>query len=247
MKFYLCDAFQKQETSLLMMKTSLQLVHNLTGRSDDPLKLSGDYLNDETEILTRAAEAHDSLAAGFLHFFSLLLAYVFNDYEAAAAKAGDMSHIFAPPYLHPTMSCPLTFHSLALLAVCGNRRRRARRKILSTARQAIKKLKKFSAHTPENCLGKMYMLQAEIAAVTGNDCLARCKYASAAGMSAEFGDKMIHAIACERAALLLQACGDEPAAVRYRRKAHSGYKDWGATAKVDQLENEMPWLASSKT
>ena len=39
--FYQCDAFQKQEASLLMMRTCLQLVHNLTGKSADPLELSG--------------------------------------------------------------------------------------------------------------------------------------------------------------------------------------------------------------
>ena len=152
----------------------------------------------EADILACAAEAEDEVAAGFIHFFSLHLAYVFNDYEAAAAKAGDMCHIFQPPYLHPTMSCRFTFHFLALLAVCNQQPWCTRRKKLSIARQPIKKLEKFSAHTPENCVGKMYLLQAELASATGKHDVARCKYASAVGVCSEFGDRMMCAIACVR-------------------------------------------------
>jgi hypothetical protein len=244
MECYQCDAFQNQETSLIMLRTTMQLVHNLTGRSEDPLKLSGDFLKDETDILARAAEVQDEVAAGFIHFYSLLLAYVFNDFEAAAAKAGGTCHIFHPPYLHPTMSCPFTFHALALLAVCNQRQWYARRKTLSIARQAIKKLEKFSTHSPENCSGKMYLLQAELAAATGKHKVARCKYASAVGVSSEFGDKMVCAIASERAGRFFQGLGDQPASTRYYRKARSAYKDWGATAKVEQLEKDMAELFS---
>lgn len=244
--FFQCGAFQKQETSLLFNKTSLQLVHNLTRRSKDPLKLSGDIVNDEAEILLRAAEAQDNLTPGFLHFFSLTLAYVFNEYEIAAAKAHDMKHIFEPPYLHPSMSCPFTFHALALLAVCNNRPRWVRRKIYANARHTIKTLKRFSGYTSENCLGKVYLLQAEVAAATSKLDAARCMYMSATGVLAEVGDKMMHAIACERAAQFFQARGIELAATRYARKAHVGYAEWGATAKVLDLEKKMPWLADNE-
>lgn len=220
------------------METCLQYVHNLTGRNADPLRLCGEILKDEADILNRVMDHHDEVGIGFTHFLTLQLSYIFNEYDSAAAKAPEMLHLVQPPYLQPTMACPYTFYSLALLAVYSNRKGRARRHILSVARRSIKKLQQFSNHTPENCLGKTYLLRAEVAAVTGKVETATRMYASAAGVSSEFNDRMMHAIACERAALFFQGLGNELATKRYIRKAHSAYRDWGATAKVKQVESK---------
>jgi hypothetical protein len=63
----------------------------------------------------------------------------------------------------------------------------ARKNILAIARQGAKQLKKLSSHAPENCLAKTYLLEAELAAVKGNNRLAKCKYMSAIGVAAEYG------------------------------------------------------------
>ena len=63
----------------------------------------------------------------------------------------------------------------------------ARKNILAIARRGAKQLKKLSSHAPENCLAKTYLLEAELAAVKGNNRLAKCKYMSAIGVAAEYG------------------------------------------------------------
>jgi len=234
---------QHQGTALRMVLPCIQFVQNLMGKNDDPVKLVGDIINDESAIanmLAQAAASHDEISLAFINYYLLVLAYVFNDYEAAAEEANRLVRITQPPYLHPSMSSLYAFHALALLAICNNRCGRARRKILSTARHSIKKLKQFSLHTPENCLGNAFLLQAELAAVTGKNREARCHFTSAISVATRFGDLMMHAIACERAACFSSACGDEAAAGSYFREACSAYKDWGAIAKAEQLEKEMP-------
>ena len=241
-------ALHKQDIALRMVLPGIQFAQNLMGKNGDPLKLVGDVVKDEATIsgiLVQAAESNDEISLAFINYFLLVLAYVFNDYEAAAEGALRMERIMHPPYLHPSMSSPYTFYCLALLAVLNNRKGCTRRKILSMVRRSIKKLMKFSLRTPENCLGKAYLLQAELAATTGKNQEARCNYVSAISVAARFGDFMIHAIACERAARLCTKCGDEPAAISYFREACSAYTEWGAFAKADQLNKEIPALTPS--
>jgi hypothetical protein len=244
LEFYHCDEFQNHDSLMMMMETILQFVHNLTGRNKDPLKLSGHILTSEADILSRARKADDEVASSSLHCYMLILAYVFKDYQGAASRTKGIDPLLAPPYLHPTLSSFITFCTLSLLAIYNNRQGLARRRILSTARRTIERLKRFSCYTPENCLGKLYFLQAELAAVQGKYQHARCMYASAVGVLSEVNDKMMHAIACERSGLFLSSLGDEAASRRYFRKAYEGYIDWGATAKAEQLKKDMPLIVA---
>lgn len=234
-----------QETASRMVLPCIQFAQNLMGKNEDPLKLVGAIIKDEskiTDMISQAKESHDEMALAFINYYLLVLAYVFNDYEAAAEEARRMQRITSPPYLHPSMSSPYVFYALALLAVYNNRHGYARRRILSIARRCVKKLKNFSLHTPENCLGKALLLQAEVAAVTGKNREARCYFESAISVTTRYHDCMMLAIACERAGRFSSACGDESLATRYFREAHSAYREWGATAKAERLEKEMPMV-----
>jgi hypothetical protein len=42
-------------------------------------------LKDEADMLSRVVEAKDEMGLGFLHWYLVILAYVFNDYAAALA------------------------------------------------------------------------------------------------------------------------------------------------------------------
>ena len=158
---------QNQETASRMVLPCIQFAQNLMGKNDDPLKLVGDIIKDESTVpkmMSQAMASHDDIALAFINYYLLVLAYVFNEYEAAAEEARRISPITGPPYLHPSTSSPYVFYALALLAVYNNRHGFARRRILSTARRCIKKLKRFALYTPENSLGKAFLLQAEVAA-----------------------------------------------------------------------------------
>ena len=227
---------RRQEHVLHMCRPVLRFIQILMGKKEG--------MPDDESDPTSAMDAQDDMGVDFFHFGQTLTAYIFNDYNAAAKEAREIKHAVLSLYGHPSMSCLLTFRSLALLAVCNQYRGRARRNILSTVAKTIKQLEQFCLYTPENCLAKTNLLQAELAAVTGKDGLARCKYMGAIAVAAEVDDLMLRAIAYERVARFLQQRGDESDANRYFRNAHSAYQDWGATAKVKQMQKEMPDLLS---
>ena len=200
--------------------------------------------NAINEFLSQAEKFHDEISVGFFYYYHMVLAYVFNDYESAKEKAIKMQRITRPPYLHPSMSSPFTFYTLSLLAVCENRKGRARRRILSIAKRSIKKLTQFSHFVPENSLAKKFLVQAELAVVMKKKQEAKCHYESAISVSKRYTDNMLCAVACERAGRFSSSCGDTVAAMQYFREARLAYTEWGAFAKVRQMDLEMPELLS---
>jgi hypothetical protein len=215
-------------------------VQNLTGKSDNPLILTGDFFREED--LTRAEEAHDEISMGLVRFAKLILAYIFSNFETAAREAEGTEHMLFAPFVNPGFSSILAYYSVALITVAGNRHGYARRRLLSKARKSLKRLKYFAKCIPENCLDKIFLVEAELAVVTGNYTSARYKYVIAIALSAEFGDLMLRAIACERVAAFLRDRGDESGANHYFREAHLAYTSWGGIAKVESLEKDMPEL-----
>jgi predicted ATPase len=231
---------QKQETGLLLLRPALQFVQNLTGKSENPLILIGDFFREGD--LTRAEELHDEVSVCVVHLLKLILAYTFSNFETAAREAEDMEPILFASFLHPGFSSILTYYSVALVTVAGNHHGYARKRLVAKARKSLKMLKSFSKYVPESCLDKIYFVEAELAAVTGNYMSARDKYMITIALSAQFGDLMLRSIACERVAAFLRDRADESGANHYFREAHSAYTSWGAIAKVEQLEKDMPEL-----
>ena len=227
---------RKQDNSLRIMRPTLQLAYSLTGNASVPFDLESD--------LARAQEAHDVAGICIIHFSLLLTAYVFHDYETAVAQAEGIKPFLVPPFVHPGLSCFPTFYALSLLAVIDKFRGRQRKKVMATVRDKIKLLKQFAMYSPENCLGKTYFLQAEVAVVDGKDALAWSKYVGAISVANEFDDMMIRAIVCERAAIFLQRQRKTALSTKYLMESYSAYQKWGATAKVEQMEKDMPQIVS---
>ena len=82
-------------------------------------------------------------------------------------------------------------------------------------------------------------MEAEFAVVEGDFFSAHAKYVSAIALSREAGLMMQVAVTNERAGLYFLSRNDEESALTFLRNAVTGYKDWGATAKVEQMENEF--------
>ena len=227
-----------QKTALCLLQPDLKFLQIMMGKIE---RTTSDMLKPD---LARTKEASDHYTAGIIHFLRSVIAYIFCDFETAADEAKTTEYILLLPYIHPGFSCLLTFHCLALLAVAPQKRGLARLRLFSAVNQSIKKLAKFSLSVPENGLHSLNLVQAEQAAVKGDQNLARCKYIISIAVATKFNDLMIHAIACERFACFLQTQGDKTGATRNFREAHSTYRNWGAMAKVQQMEDDMPELLS---
>lgn len=234
-EYYKTAVAYKQDTALLMIRPLLRFLHIMMNELEVPqgIAFPGD--------LARAKDGNDEFAAWAIHFLQVLLAYIFGDYEVAANEAREIQgHLRV--HLHPGFSGVLTLHCLALLAVARGRHGLARRRLLTEVKRSMKKLEQFSLYVPDNCMHKLNFVEAELAVVNRNYGLARSKYSDTISLASEINVSWIQALASERFALFLQGQGDDDgAAVRFR-DSHEAYQKWGAVAKVEQLEKQMPNL-----
>jgi len=238
--YYKTAIAYKQDTALLMIRPLIRFLHILMGELE---RRSGAALEVD---LVRARDGDDEFAAWAIHFLQVLLAYIFGDLETAATEAKEIEgHLRV--HLHPGFSGVVTCHCLALLSSAPHRHGIARRRLMSKVKRSMKKLEQFSLCVPDNCLHKLNFVQAELAVVNGKYSLARTKYTETISRSTDLGVLWISALASERFAIFLEAQGDESGAAVKFRDAHSAYKSWGAIAKVQHLEKEMPKLFTQKS
>lgn len=239
-EFYETAVMYKQETTLGTMRPALKCLHILMGKIERP---SGSSFEAD---LTRSTKARDEAAVWIIHFMQLMLSYLFGDYIMAAQEATGVEAMLRL-HLHPGFSSIIVAYCLALLAVANDCHGRDRRQLLSKVKRSIKILEKFSLYIPENSLHKLFLVQAELAVVNGDCGEARGKYMVAISLSSELDDLACCAIACERLAIFLKNKGDGIGSVRRFQEAHNAYKRWGATAKAEQMEQDMPELLSRES
>lgn len=240
-EFYDTAVIYKQEFTLGTMRPALKCLHILMGKLELPTGFAFEA------DLARSTEAKDEAAEWIMHFMQLMLSYIFGDFETAAHEANAMEAMFHL-HLHPGFSSLLVAYCMALLAVANQRPERARKELLSKVKRNVKKLEQFSVYIPENSLHKLSLVQAELAVVSGDYGVARGKFLAAISLSTELDDLAMRALACERFAVFLQRSDrDGTGTARRFREAHGAYREWGATAKVEQMETEMPELLSKES
>lgn len=227
--------------ALLLMRPGLQLIHNLRGKSDNPLNLNGSMWN-ATDDNASIMESRDALTKGCFHFHLVLVSFVFNDFLAAESHAKHLEKLIHPPYLHPGFSCLLLFRGLATLASSGYERGLAKRRSILIARRCLKSLKNYARIVPTHCASKADLLEADISAATGKADVARGLFSSAISKASHDKDLFVLSVSYERAARFVRARGDGSRATEFLKQAHASYRAWGALAKVTSLENEFPCL-----
>ncbi len=225
----------KQEFQLYYAKIWGQLVLNLSGKVAEPQKLIGEVF-DETQELPSLTEAK-----AIFYIAKTILSYLFQDY-AGAVKSGSLATKYgqALASLFPITQTPF-YYSLALLALVwdGEGNSEEYQEIVAANQ---KKLKSWAGHAPMNYLHKYQLVEAERARVMGDALQAMELYDRAIQGARESEYLQEEALAYERAAQFYLALGREEIAQNYMTKAHYGYRCWGATAKVKDLESRYPQL-----
>jgi hypothetical protein len=95
---------------------------------------------------------------------------------------------------------------------------------------------------PDNFLAQQLLLQAEWAAVSGEEANALCLYISAIDQAHSSGFLHIEALANERCARYCLQKRDKPSGLKYFRQAIVVYDQWQAKRKVHQLQKEWESL-----
>lgn len=225
-----------EESILMMIKPLWQTIRNLQGKArDDPKVLTGDIMNQEYTI--QYARENNKTLLIWLHFYRLLLAYMFGDFESAEIHASVCRVAESNPF-GSSDRILLVFYE-GLVALAQEKVSRAR---LQTAKACIKTFKAWAKHSPENFLGKLYFLEAELAATTGDHKRAHSKYTSAISLSREGGYLMQHALANERAGKYFLQRGEQEVAKAYLKEALGVYSKWGGKTKYSELKQEIAYL-----
>jgi tetratricopeptide (TPR) repeat protein len=214
----------------LVHLTLLQMMSNLMGESEDPCVLTGEFM-DENSFLKDATASKDEMVISAVYFRVQALAYYMGNFSLAA-EAGRKSRSIRK-LASIAMTQQWFFEGITATELARTSRKRSHMKV---AHRSMRKMKKWAKHSPNNFLNRALLLEAELALLCGNRDTALKKYKQSIHLANDEGFLHDHALACERIGVALRHFGEERNAGEYFLKAVSSYREWGALAKVNQLE-----------
>ncbi|MEG4224706.1 AAA family ATPase [Microcoleus sp. N9_B2] len=231
----------KYDPIIWQIKPLEQSVFNLLGKSENPGYLIGEAY-DERTALSLLTEANDRTSIFALHFYKMILCYLFGQYaEAVSNAASTMQYVESAAGTLQVSYCYF-YESLAQLSFYSNASFDEQKHCLKKVTANQKKMKKWAHHAPMNHLHKFNLVEAERYRVIGKDAQAIDYYDRAISLAKE--NEYIHeaALAYELAAKFYLSRGKELTAKAYMQEARYCYQLWGAVAKVKDLETRYPQL-----
>ncbi len=236
----------KQEGSLNRLYLFWQVVLNLRGCSNQPCRLTGEVY-DENIQLPLLQQTNDRTGIHYFHLNKCILYYLFQEYAPALENAA-----IAEQYLDGVTGslAVVLFHfydSLARLAVYPTLPQQEQEAVLTKLSVNQEKMKQWAHHAPMNYRHKFYLVEAERFRVLGKDGEAREFYDKAIELAQKNEYLNEEALAYELAAQFYLAKGQTKFAQVCLYEAHYAYQQWGATAKVNNLETRYPQLLIPKT
>ena len=248
---YPLDPLYKDTHKYLQKMKQLQQIHSVTSfegvdkiiyRLITDNKLSKTLLfaktkKQEQEYLQDFTENHWMLF--FVYFSKMFNAYVFNHPKLTLEYFHELkqhvdylsSHILNPQYYFYT--CLVICYSIRSQKIT-----KKQKELIDILNKNQENLLYIIKHCPENFQNKYDFIEAEKARILGEVLLAQEYYEKAIRGARESGFIHEEAFACERAFEFYLSIGQEQIAQFYIRNAYQCYSQWGAIAKVKQLENK---------
>jgi len=116
----------------------------------------------------------------------------------------------------------------------------------TVANESIDRFKEWSVVCPENYQNKLSLLEAEMAAFTGQDYKAKYFYNMAVESSNVSNFTHEEALACERFGIFCIDSRNQEIGIHYLTRAVRCFSYWGAKTKVDHLINLHPEIERDK-
>ncbi|MFB8793578.1 MAG: AAA family ATPase [Microcoleus sp.] len=218
-----------------------QVVLNLLGKAEDPIRLMGDAYNQE-QALPRAIKVNNRIELLFIYSNQLILCYLFGEVQQAVNNA-----TLAKQYLEglagmPVVSAIYLYESLAYLCLFVEASDAEKEALLNRVNANQEKMLQWADHAPMNYVHKFYLVEAERYRVLGENMEAMEMYDRAIKLAQENEYINEEALANELAAKFYLDWGKEKIAQVYLTDAYYAYARWGAKAKIDDLEKRYPQL-----
>ncbi|MEG3875600.1 protein kinase domain-containing protein, partial [Microcoleus sp. Z1_B5] len=218
-----------------------QTVQNLTECVSQPDCLIGTAY-DETVIIPKRYQNNEFTALAFIYINKLLLAYSFGNYSAAIYHLTQVkSYLMA---VSGSVYFPIFpfYAALTHLALFPTQLEIEQVEILAQVQTHQTTLQQWAENAPMNYLHKWYLVEAEKHRVLGNKAEAIEMYDRAISGAKENKFLNEEALANELAAKFYWEWSKEKLAQTYMIEAYYCYVQWGATAKVTDLETRYPQL-----
>jgi len=218
-----------------------QTVQNLRETVTQPECLIGTAY-DETVMIPKHHQDNNLTAIATAYIYKLLLAYSFSNYTAALDYlAQGKQYLIAVSGLAFVSNFHL-YAALTHLALFRAQPAIEQTEILGLVETHQSTLQQWAQNAPMNYLHKWYLVEAEKHRVFGNKAEAIEMYDRAISGAKENKFLNEEALANELAAKFYWEWSKEKLAQTYMIEAYYCYVQWGATAKVTDLETRYPQL-----
>jgi len=234
-------ARRMKEHNILVLSKSLlpyrQVALNLMGRSEDPLQLIGDAM-DQNELLKYSFEGQHMHIVSSIYHLRSRLAFIFGEYELAS-KMADKSKVLDLTNLTPFVRSDYVFVDGLISFALSHKENSFKWKKI--AWNAIKTMETYAQYAPSNFQHRYLLLQAESAFLSGDDKNASTYYDAAIKTAGENSYVQDQAVAYERAGIFYFSKGNVSLASHCYGQAHAAFLRWGACCKADHLRLHSPF------
>ncbi|MEG5064014.1 AAA family ATPase [Microcoleus sp. B3-A4] len=231
----------KQYSARVYLDMIQQTVQNLRETRIRPDLLIGSAY-DETVMIPKHYQDNEFTAIACACIFKLLLAYCYGNYTAALDHISQVKQYLMG--VSGSAFVPI-FHfyaALTRLALFRAQPEAEQTEILALVETHQSTLQQWAQNAPMNYLHKWYLVEAERQRVLGNKAEAIEMYDRAISGAKENKYVNDEALANEIAAKFYSEWGKTKVAQAYIFEAYYCYVEWGATAKVTDLETRYPHL-----
>lgn len=224
----------KQQLSLNHIEMLEQMVINLMQESNNPSCLIGDVYNEEKSLVDYR-NIKDGFSLVTLHLYKLTLSYLFEEYNRATENIDKSVNYLAAASAIDIAQFYL-YSSLSYLAVYNSVNAAQQNQYLKIVGANQAKMQEWAHYAPMNYLHKFQLVEAEKFRVLGQIQQAMDLYDLAIQGAGSNGYIQEVALANELAAKFYMSLGKKKIAKVYMSEAHYYYTQWGANAKVNDLE-----------
>ncbi len=235
----------KQDFTNLYLSIYHQLILNLLNESGNKKYLIGKSFN-ELESLPALLQADNRPAIFYIYLTKIILLYLFEDYQKALEIA-QLAEAYEEAVTGFLYIVQYRFYaSLSLLAMYSKMDKENQKYYWHKIILNHKKMKRWANYAPTNYQNKYDLIEAEKARVLGQVSRAMDSYERAIQGAKEQGYLQEEALAYELASKFYLSLGQEKIAQLYLAESYKCYLQWGAMAKVKDLELRYPDLTEGK-
>lgn len=221
-----------QKVNLQMLQPSLLIILSCAGGDEGDVTV----MEEAAEEFSKMVDS-TTLVAQWHHYARMCVALLFGNIDEACRHRSLCPSLIAHPAGSGDIVMPCFIDGLLAVAIC--RRQRWKMPFLMLrAHRRIRQLRRFAAASPMNFLGKLHLLQAEVASLMGRNDRAHMLYTSAIVLMREAGFKSQLGLANELAGKHFLRLKDERAG-QFLTEADRVYRGWGGIAKADHLVAEI--------